>query len=302
MKLLTKVTVLFIVSIFLVSKTLAQTQDEFKVNPAVILVDENVPLEQKYTLRLFGNIQKTYLLNLVYLYRVNEQISIAEITSDEVNSWFEFQKEIAITPNVENIVDITVKIPYEVALGNYNFALVVDQKIEGTKAPTDTEATGQVLIPFIFNLRSLDREVPEILDISKFLPQPIFNVGSEEDFNIDLTNSGFTFFIPRGVLEITPVLALNYNEQINIQVNGKEKTLLKDETRNFSEARDFENVSGLFKANLTVVYGKDNTVLTDEKYFLIIQPPVFIIICIVFLIVFFSIFSFIFRRRNAKNN
>src|SRR6185369_4667422 len=128
---LKKLLILIVISFLTIPSEVlnAQQLTGLTISPAIIVTSQNSGAKQKYTLKIYSDINRTIDVSVRALNKSTDAHKpvVGEIVSPEFMNWFVgLKQQIFIKASEENILDVNVEIP-DYYLGNYNFALVFEE-------------------------------------------------------------------------------------------------------------------------------------------------------------------------------
>ncbi len=217
----------------------------------------------------------------------NEDLIINEDPNELLTSWVKLNpKSITLASDQITHYSINIEIPEKIPSGSYNLAIVFAVNSKTTKHQNITSINYRIVVPVIVTVVNKVLGISEGASISKLDAIPLISLNGNTTIVAEITNSGSTHIIPRGVLEIENLWGFNFEKQ-SLGLNTEKKIVTSDSTRKFDTI--LENLPlGRYKVTLNTVYGLNNKVIAAETYFYVI--PWWIIL------IFISIVGFIFYK------
>lgn len=214
-----------------------------------------------------------------------------DLTEDSTS--YSLAEWIAVTPSSVVIpakktqdFDIVITVPNNAEPGGH-FGSVVFKTVPPPGGESQAAEVSQEIAPVI--LVSVAGDVDEVASIESFMSSK--NFWSNErpiTFETRIRNEGNVHFKPSGTITIKNM----FGQEVTTIVL-EEKNVLPDSVRRIvSEWSDPGFAIGRYTADLTVVYGEDDTILTDSTSFIVfpyqtIVPAVLLIGLIVFVLIKF---------------
>lgn len=167
---------------------------------------------------------------------------------------------VVIPARGSQVFDFNITLPLDAEPGSHLGSIIVQ-----TKAATLDEsgvAVSQEIGPLV--LVSVSGDVVTSAEIASFTTDSFWEKGPVI-FETRVTNTGNVHFKPRGTIEIKDMFG-----KVVTTVNLQEKNVLPDSTRLLTDewAADGFKV-GKYTADLTLVYGPDDTILTSSTSFVV---------------------------------
>ncbi|MEP7104050.1 MAG: hypothetical protein ABI721_05060 [Candidatus Dojkabacteria bacterium] len=281
----------------------AQNNVNLTISPAIINETITSGTPKEYSFKLITDVDRTLGVSMQGLSREDSsgQPIITNDLSSDFLGWFgSFDSQIIIKKDQDNIYKLSLLIP-ENFTGNYNFALVFRENNESSSLEdSNAAAASEIVIPFILNLKKEGEGLSEYLDVQNYRVSSTLVLNGDNSISMTLNNLGESYLIPRGVLALESVNGIGSFENKNFSVNSDKKILLSKSFLDQEFNNKFDNnYFGQVKANLTLVYGLDNTVITNQIYFWIV-PQWFIMLIALIILLILSLIIFKLIRRKLK--
>lgn len=180
-------------------------------------------------------------------------------TAYSLASWTTVAPETVTLPaRASQVFDFTITLPVDAEPGSHLGSIIV--QTQAAKLDESGVAVSQEIGPLV--LVSVSGDTVMNAELASFDTKTVWEKGPVL-FNTRVTNTGNVHFKPRGTIEIK-----NTFGRVVATVDLQEKNVLPNSTRHLVDewAADGFRV-GKYTADLTLVYGPDDTILTSETTF-----------------------------------
>jgi len=217
-----------------------------------------------------------------------------------LRDWVVALPTLTLQPHQIKQLPVTIHVPKNASPGGYYGV------IRFTASSPDPNGNGVSLSASLGSLVLLrvNGAVKESMSVAEFSTSQSGKTGTlfqfpPVDFTVRLKNDGNVFEQPVGQIAITDM----FNRKVaNVNVNLEQRNVLPQSIRRFDQPLDSSVIGnkilfGLYHANLRVVYGANQQVITASATFWVI-PYTLIGIIIVVLVVGFFVLRFLIKRYN----
>jgi len=209
------------------------------------------------------------------------EINTEDIKRFDASSWIEIDDDYTdfiLQPKEFKDIKFKISPPDNAAPGGHYATLIFEPLIpQGLISDKSVFIYSRVAALVFMQVRG---DIKEELKIQSFNTEAINNQ-SNITFDLTLANSGNTHLRPKYQIKVTNFFNGNVEDEVNIA----DGIVLPNTSRTFSRFVNLNTLFGVYSAEATVNYGRDEVSLSDSKVYFIIVPYQWIVLIIIILII-----------------